>query len=92
MSKLSSQDYEYRHTKGSVSSLNYHFVFCPKRRKSVFINDVAKRLQEIIFEVIKEHGWHLIALEIMPDHVHFFVNTPTQESPAEIARWIKGRA
>ncbi len=92
MSKLSSQDYEYRHTKGSGSSLNYHFVFCPKRRKSVFINDVAKRLQEIIFEVIKEHGWHLIALEIMPDHVHFFVNTPTHESPAEIARWIKGRA
>ncbi len=92
MSKLSSQDYEYRHTKGFVSSLNYHFVFCPKRRKSVFINDVAKRLQEIIFEVIKEHGWHLIALEIMPDHVHFFVNTPTHESPAEIARWIKGRA
>ncbi len=28
----------------------------------------------------------------MPDHVHFFVNTPTHESPAEIARWIKGRA
>ena len=92
MSKLSLQDYEYRHTKGSVSSLNYHFVFCPKRRKSVFINDVAKRLQEIIFEVVKEHGWHLIALEIMPDHVHFFVNAPTHESPAEIARWIKGRA
>ena len=75
MTKLAKKDYEYRHEKGSVSSLNYHFVFCPKRRKAVLIKDVAKRLQEIIFEVVKEHGWQLIALEIMPDHVHLFSNS-----------------
>ncbi|MGK7875270.1 MAG: transposase [Xenococcaceae cyanobacterium] len=28
---------------------------------------------EIIFELVKEHGWKLIALEIMPEHVHFFI-------------------
>lgn len=84
--------YEYRHTKGSVSSLNYHFVFCPKRRKAVLTGKVAKRLQEIIFDVVKEHGWNLVALEIMPDHVHLFVNAPTHESPAQIIRWVKGRA
>ncbi|WP_208344611.1 IS200/IS605 family transposase, partial [Aetokthonos hydrillicola] len=70
MSKLSSKDYEYRHAEGSVTSLNYHFVFCPKRRKAVLVNQVAARLQEIIFELVTEHGWKLIALEIMPDHVH----------------------
>jgi len=53
---------------------------------------VAERLQEIIFDVVKEHGWNLVALEIMPDHVHLFVNAPTHESPAQIARWVKGRA
>ena len=96
MAKLSSKDYdregcsrlgsisnrgvEYRHAKGSVSSLNYHFVFCPKRRKAVLIEGVAKRLQEIIFEVVSEHGWKLIALEIMPDYVHFFVNVYCREN------------
>ena len=92
MAKLSKKDYEYRHTKGSVSSLNYHFVFCPKRRKAVLTGKIAQRLQEIIFDVVKEHGWNLVALEIMPDQVHFFVNAPTHESPAQIIRWVKGRA
>lgn len=92
MAKLSKKDYDYRHTKGSVSSLNYHFVICPKRRKAVLIGKIAERLQEIIFDVVKEHGWNLVALEIMPDHVHLFVNAPTHESPAQIIRWVKGRA
>jgi len=92
MAKLSVADYEYRRTESSVSSVNYHFVFVPKRRKAVLVQDVARRLQDIIFELVSEHGWKLIALEIMPDHVHFFINAPTTESPAQIAKWVKGRA
>lgn len=92
MAKLSPRDYEYRRTEGSVSSINYHFVFVPKRRKPVLVQDVATRLQQIIFGLVEEHNWKLIALEIMSDHVHFFINAPTNESPAEIARWVKGRA
>jgi putative transposase len=92
MAKLSPKDYDYRRTESSVSSINYHFVFVPKRRKAILINDIAKRLQSIIFGLVEEHNWRLIALEIMPDHVHFFINAPTSESPAEIARWFKGRA
>lgn len=92
MAKLSTEDYEYRRTESSVSSINYHFIFVPKRRKPVLVNDIASRLQSIIFELVSEHGWKLIALEIMPDHVHMFINAPTHESAAEIARWFKGRA
>jgi putative transposase len=92
MAKLSPRDYDYRRTESSVSSINYHFVFVPKRRKAILVNDIAKRLQSIIFGLVEEHNWRLIALEIMPDHVHFFINAPTSESPAEIARWVKGRA
>lgn len=92
MVKLAPEAYEYRRTENSVSSINYHFVFVPKRRKAVLIQDVAARLQAIIFDLVKEHGWKLIALEVMPDHVHMFINAPTHESAADIARWTKGRA
>lgn len=71
MPKLKKEAYQYRRTKNSVSSINYHFVFVPKRRKAVLIKEVALKLQEIIFELVSEHGWKLIALKIMPDHVHF---------------------
>lgn len=73
MAKLSSQDYEYRRTENSVSSINYHFVFVPKRRKAVLIGDIATVMQSIIFDLVEEHGWRLIALEVMPDHIVRFV-------------------
>lgn len=92
MAKLTPQDYEYRRTENSVSSINYHFVFVPKRRRPVLVKEVASRLQEIIFGLVTEHNWKLIALEIMPDHVHFFINAPTDEAPSQIAKWVKGRA
>lgn len=92
MAKLSAEDYEYRRTENSVSSINYHFIFVPKRRKAVLVGNIASRLQSIIFDLVTEHGWKLIALEVMPDHVHVFINAPTHESAAEIARWVKGRA
>jgi len=92
MAKLSASDYEYRRAEKSVSSVNYHFVFVPKRRKAVLVDRIAMRLQEIIFELVKEHGWRLIALEVMPDHVHMFINSPPHESPSQIAKWVKGRA
>lgn len=92
MAKLSPQDYDYRRTENSVSSINYHFVFVPKRRKAVLVGDIAARMQSIIFDLVSEHGWRLIALEVMPDHVHMFINAPTHESAAEIARSVKGRA
>lgn len=92
MAKLAPIDYEYRSTENSVSSINYHFVFVPKRRRPILVKDVARRLQEIIFGLVTEHNWKLIALEIMPDHVHFFINAPTDEAPSQIAKWVKGRA
>ena len=73
MTKLSAKDYEYRRTEGSVSSINYHFIFVPKRRKAVLVQDIAKRLQAIIFDLALEHDWRIVALEIMPDHVVRFV-------------------
>ncbi len=85
MAKLSIEDYQYRRREGSVSSINYHFIFVPKRRKAVLVKDIAIRLQNIIFELLSEHGWKLIALEIMPDHVHLLINAPTHEAPSQIA-------
>ncbi|MCL6442988.1 MAG: IS200/IS605 family transposase, partial [Alicyclobacillus sp.] len=31
---------DYRHTKTTVSLINYHFVFCPRYRRKVLIHQV----------------------------------------------------
>ncbi|MDY7006241.1 MAG: IS200/IS605 family transposase [Cyanobacteriota bacterium] len=83
---------EYRRNPHSVTLINYHFVFCPKRRKAVLIGQVKQRLQEIIFELCTEHDWRLIALEIMPDHVHLFLEVDPTFAPSVIIKRVKGRA
>jgi putative transposase len=56
--------------------VNYHLVWTPKRRKKVLVEDIERRTREIIWEVCQENKWAIIALEIMPDHIHLFVNVP----------------
>jgi len=83
---------EYRHESNAVSLLNYHFVFIPKRRKKVLVGAIAQRLQQIICELVIENRWKIIAMEIMPDHVHLFLNVKPTDDPSSIMRKIKGRA
>lgn len=81
---------QYKRKNTSVSLINYHFVFCPKRRKKVLINDVGRRLDEIIYQKAKELGCDVLALEIMPDHVHLFISCPPTLAPHQIMFRIKG--
>jgi putative transposase len=83
---------EYRHESNAVSLLNYHFVFIPKRRKKVLVGAIAERLQQIICELVVENRWKIIAIEIMPDHVHLFLNVKPTDDPSSIMRKIKWRA
>ncbi len=89
---MKNQPNEYRRNPHSVTLLNYHFVFCPKRRKKVLVGEIEHRLQEIIFGLCKENNWRLIACEIMPDHVHLFLNTDPTYAPSVVIKRIKGRA
>jgi len=75
-----------------VSLLNYHFVFIPKRRKKVLVGAIAERLQQIICDVCNENRWRIIALEILPDHVHLFINAKPIDDPSTMIKRIKARA
>jgi len=92
VASLSKEDLEYRHESNAVSLINMHFVFIPKRRRAVLIGRVAERLQEIIFELVVEHRWKVIALEIMPDHVHLLLNLKPTDSASSVMQKVKGRA
>ena len=83
---------EYRHKNTSVSLVNYHFVWCPRYRRKVLTGEVDRRFREILGEVAKEFELAILALEVMPDHVHLYVNAPPDLAPAEIAARIKGRS
>lgn len=83
---------EYRHTTTSVSLINYHLIWCPKRRRRVLVNAVQVRLDGLIREVAAELDCTVLALEIMPDHLHLFLSAPPTLAPNQIVRRIKGRS
>lgn len=82
----------YRKNSSAVFSLKYHIVWCPKYRRKVLVGDVRARLYDIMVAVATENGWVIHAWEIMPDHVHLFVETEPTASPAGVVNAFKGRS
>ena len=75
---------------GGVYDIGLHVVWCPKYRRPVLTGPVADRLRELIDAKTAEHGWRIVACEILPDHVHLFVKTRPKDSPAFVASQFKG--
>ena len=83
---------DYKQSEHQVYLLNYHLIWCPKRRKKVLVDDIKRRLEEIIRHVAGEIGVEVLALEIMPDHLHLFISAHPQLSIPHIVKSFKGRS
>ena len=83
---------EYKHSRNQVFLINYHLVWCPKRRKKVLVNKIAKRLKEIFNQVAKEKDIDILTLEVMPDHLHLFVSCQPQMTIHKLVKAFKGRS
>lgn len=82
---------EYRQTKTTISLINYHFVFCPRYRRKIFLRrDVEERFKQLVQEVCEELDIVIVALECDKDHTHMFLNALPTFSPANIMAKIKG--
>lgn len=83
-------DNRYRKNAGAVYSLKYHLVFCPKYRRPVLVNGVDEALKQLIQAKAEELGITIHALEVMPDHVHIFLEADPTDAPHRIVNQIKG--
>jgi putative transposase len=80
----------YAKNAGAVFSLKYHIVWCPKYRRPVLTSEVESRLRQLLAEKAAELDMTIHALEVMPDHVHLFVEADPTLSVAEIVNRFKG--
>ena len=80
----------YRQTNTTVSLVNYHFIWIPRRRRKVLVGDVKKRVTELIYEKALELECKVISLAIEPEHIHLFLNCPPDLAPKQIMHRIKG--
>lgn len=54
------------------------------------VGDVADRLKELVYERAEMMGCKVITLEVMPDHVHLFIQGDPELTPNKIIGKIKG--
>ena len=67
----------------------YHIIWCPKFRYPVLKNGIDTKLKEILHDICESYHYNMKALEVMPDHIHIFVDCPYTVAPADIARTLK---
>jgi len=78
----------FRHAVGQNA---YHLVWKPKYAKPVFAYESLKRsCENALRQIAKEHGFEIYALEVMPDHVHLFVEVPPSMSVSKALQLFKG--
>ena len=80
----------YAKNAGAVCSLKLHIVWCPKYRRSVLTDQVDRRLETLLREKARELEMTVHALEVMPDHVHLFIEFDPRWGVAEIVNRLKG--
>lgn len=81
----------YRRTKTTVSMINYHFVFCPRYRRKLFlVAGFETRFKELVAQICEQNDIVILAMECHIDHCHLSVNAPPTLSAAEIMKIIKG--
>lgn len=81
---------EYQRKAHLVYSCQYHVIFCPKYRRSVFKEEHQKRLKEIFNEVAKEYDFNIIEMEIMEDHVHLLLECNPRFGVMKCIHKLKG--
>ena len=80
----------YKSNNHVVYSNQYHVVWCPKYRRSVLVGPIAKRCQQLIKKTAARYRAEIIALEILPDHVHLWVEVDPQFGIHRLVKNIKG--
>jgi putative transposase len=80
---------EYRRKETCVFLMNYHVVFCPKRRRKILVGAIRDRLMMIIWETAPDLECDVLAMEVMPDHVHLFLSAAPQWAPNQLIGRIK---
>ena len=82
----------YRSKETCVFLVNYHLIWCPKRRRKVLVDRVRARLEELIRETAPELECDILALEILPDHLHLFVSATPQWAATQLVARFKGKS
>lgn len=77
------------HDSHSVNCIGLHIVWCTKFRNKVLTEPVALTLKRLIGETCSEYHWACRTVEVMPEHVHLFIQIHPTDRPIDVVRTLK---
>jgi len=80
----------WKTSRHSVYNISYHLIWCPKYRRKVLVEEVDKRLKELLKNKAEELGRAIEKMEVMPDHVRLFIKSSPVYAPHYIVQQLKG--
>ena len=81
----------YKRKEGIVYKNQFHIIFCPKYRRNVLVKGVDVRLKELFYEIAEENNIEIKSVEVMPDHVHMFIELDPRQDVHKAVRAFKGK-
>ena len=78
------------HGRGYVYSLQYHIVWVTKYRKPIFIGEIEEDVKMYLLETLKSLDMAVLAMEVMPDHIHLLVDCKPQLRLSDAIKILKG--
>lgn len=80
----------YRQTGGTLSLLHYHFVFCTRYRRKVFlICGLEDCFRKTVLQICEQNDIQVISIDCKEDHVHLLLDALPKWSPADIMRLVR---
>ena len=76
--------------RGYVYSLQYHLVWCTKYRKKVLRGGINTECREMLEALAQEYKFRIMAVEVMPDHIHLLVDCRPQFYIPDMIKIMKG--
>ena len=76
--------------RGYVYSLQYHIVWVTKYRKPIFLGSIESEVRQYLLETLKSLDMNILAMEVMPDHIHLLVDCKPQLRLSDAVKILKG--
>jgi putative transposase len=74
----------------TYTQIHIHFVFAPKFRNALIATDWEDELYKYITGIVRNHDHKMIAINGLPDHIHFLAGVRPNQSISELIQNVKG--
>ena len=78
------------HGRGYVYSLQYHIVWCTKYRKRILASGLDEEVKAHLWITAENLQAKILAMEVMPDHIHLLLDCKPQFRPSDAIKVFKG--